>query len=40
MGVAMTDFEGDGLVDLVVTNDTQPNFLLQNLGNGRFAERG
>lgn len=40
MGVAMTDFEGDGLVDLVVTNDTQPNFLLHNLGDGRFAERG
>ncbi len=40
MGVAMTDFEDDGRVDLVVTNDTQPNFLLQNLGGGRFAERG
>lgn len=40
MGVAMTDFEGDGRIDLVVTNDTQPNFLLQNLGGGRFAERG
>ena len=40
MGVAMTDFEDDGRIDLVVTNDTQPNFLLQNLGGGRFAERG
>ena len=40
MGVAMTDFEGDGLVDIVVTNDTQPNFLLQNVGAGRFEERG
>ena len=40
MGVAMTDFEGNGLIDIVVTNDTQPNFLLQNLGDGRFAERG
>jgi hypothetical protein len=40
MGVAMTDFEGDGLVDLVVTNDTQPNFLLHNIGGGRFEERG
>lgn len=40
MGVAMTDFEGDGLIDLVVTNDTQPNFLLHNLGGGRFEERG
>ena len=40
MGVAMTDFENDGRIDLVVTNDTQPNFLLQNLGGGRFEERG
>ncbi len=40
MGVAMTDFEDDGRIDLVVTNDTQPNFLLQNLGGGRFEERG
>ena len=40
MAVAMTDFEGDGLIDLVVTNDTQPNFLLRNLGGGRFEERG
>ena len=40
MGVAMTDFEDDGRIDLVVTNDTQPNFLLRNLGEGRFEERG
>ena len=40
MGVAMTDFDDDGRIDLVVTNDTQPNFLLHNLGGGRFAERG
>ncbi len=40
MSLAMTDFEGDGLVDLVITNDTQPNFLLRNLGGGRFEERG
>ena len=40
MSVAMTDFEGDGLVDIVVTNDTQPNFLLRNIGAGRFEERG
>jgi enediyne biosynthesis protein E4 len=40
MGVAVTDFESDGWPDLVVTNDTQPNFLLHNLGDGRFEERG
>ena len=40
MGVAATDFDGDGAVDLVVTNDTQPNFLLHNLGDGKFEEIG
>ena len=40
MGVAATDFDGDGAVDLVVTNDTQPNFLLHNLGDGKFEEVG
>ena len=39
MGVAVADFEEDGLPDLVVTNDTQPNFLLRNTG-GRFEEIG
>ena len=39
MGVAVADFEEDGLPDLVVTNDTQPNFLLRNIG-GRFEEIG
>ena len=40
MGVCVADFEGDGAPDLVITNDTQPNFLLRNLGNGRFEEIG
>ena len=40
MGVAADDFDGDGRVDLVITNDTQPNFLLRNLGGGRFEEVG
>ena len=33
-------FDGDGWVDLVVTNDTQPNFLLRNQGDGNFTESG
>ena len=40
MGVAVADFNGDRAMDLIVTNDTQPNFLLQNLGDGRFEELG
>ena len=39
MGVAVADFDEDGRPDLVVTNDTQPNFLLRNTGEG-FAESG
>ncbi|MEE2659612.1 MAG: CRTAC1 family protein [Candidatus Latescibacterota bacterium] len=40
MGVAVADFGDDGYVDLVVTNDTQPNFLLKNRGDGTFDEVG
>jgi hypothetical protein len=35
-GVAATDYDDDGLVDLFVANDSNPNFLYHNLGNGRF----
>jgi hypothetical protein len=38
MGVAFGDFNGDGLTDIFVTNDSMPNFLFENLGNGRFKE--
>lgn len=40
MGVAPWDVDGDGLVDLAVANDTTPNFLLHNLGDGKFEEIG
>ena len=40
MGVAVADFDDDGHIDVVITNDTQPNFLLRNLGDGRFEEIG
>lgn len=39
LGVALWDFNGDGLLDIVVANDTQPNFLYYNLGDGRFENR-
>ena len=40
MGVAFADYDGDGLMDVFVTNDNEPNFLFHNLGNGKFEEVG
>ena len=40
LGIAPYDVDGDGLVDVAVANDTVPNFLFHNLGNGRFEEVG
>ncbi len=40
LGIAPFDIDGDGLVDLAVANDTVPNFLFHNLGNGKFEEVG
>ena len=38
MGVAFGDFNGDGRPDVFVANDSVPNFLFENLGNGAFKE--
>jgi hypothetical protein len=40
LAVAPIDLDGDGWIDLVVANDTAPNFLLHNRGNGTFEEIG
>jgi hypothetical protein len=40
MGVAWCDFNEDGYVDLYVANDTGPNFLYRNNGNGTFTDVG
>lgn len=39
-GVVAADVNADGLTDLYVTNDLDPNFLFLNAGGGRFVERG
>jgi hypothetical protein len=38
LGVAMLDYNGDGLLDLFVANDTEPNRLYKNNGNGTFTD--
>ena len=40
MGVAIADYDGDGRMDVFVANDTIPNFLFHNEGNGTFSEVG
>jgi hypothetical protein len=40
LGVAVLDYDVDGWPDLFVANDTQPNKLYRNNGDGTFAERG
>lgn len=40
MGISIADFNGDGLMDIFVSNDTEPNFLFLNQGNGKFREVG
>ncbi len=39
LGAVTGDFDNDGDTDLYVANDSVPNFLFENLGEGRFAER-
>jgi len=39
-GVVATDLDADGLVDLYVANDSNPNYLYRNLGGGQFEEVG
>ena len=40
LGVIASDYDGDGDVDLYVTNDSLPNFLYENDGSGKFTESG
>jgi hypothetical protein len=38
LGVAPWDFNGDGRIDFLVSNDTAPNNLYRNRGNGTFED--
>lgn len=40
LGVIASDFDGDGLVDIFVANDSTPNFLYHNNGDGTFKDIG
>jgi hypothetical protein len=40
LGVAILDANQDGWPDILVSNDTQPNKLYMNNGNGTFTEKG
>src|SRR5262245_10083935 len=40
LGCVWSDFDGDGLIDLFVANDSTPNYLYHNMGNGTFKEIG
>ena len=40
LGVATHDFDGDGRTDFIVANDTAPNNLYRNRGDGTFEDVG
>jgi hypothetical protein len=40
LGVSFADYDGDGFVDVFVSNDGMRQFLFHNNGNGTFTERG
>ena len=40
LGCVWADFDNDGLVDLYVANDSTPNYLYHNKGNGTFKDIG
>ena len=40
LGVASLDYDDNGDLDIYVANDSNPNFLFQNQGDGTFSEVG
>ncbi len=39
MGVSIEDLDWDGWVEIIVSNDTQPNYLFRNNRDGTFSEK-
>ena len=39
LGISILDYDNDGWPDIAVANDTQPNKLYRNNGNGTFTEK-
>ncbi len=40
LGIAIADFDRDGKIDLAMANDSMPEFLFHNKGDGTFEETG
>jgi hypothetical protein len=40
MGIGLADFNDDGWMDMFIANDTEPNSLFINQGDGTFKEQG
>jgi hypothetical protein len=40
LGIAIADYDLDGHVDMFIANDSMPEFLYHNQGDGTFEERG
>jgi hypothetical protein len=40
LGIAIADYDHDGWTDILVTNDSIPEYLFHNRGNGTFEEVG
>ena len=38
MGLAFADYDNDGFTDIFISNDTFPNYLFHNNGDGTFKE--